>query len=83
MVLILFGNAKTGLTTLSPLQHMSTTSSRATRIPSTWSTRWSSPPGTGIGQTSQNSAARHHGLRVLREEPPEELLEPRRGVIVP
>lgn len=28
-------------------------------------------------------AARHHGLRVLREEPPEELLEPRRGVVVP
>ena len=28
-------------------------------------------------------AARHHGLRVLRGEPPEELLEPRRGVVVP
>lgn len=28
-------------------------------------------------------AARHHGLRVLREEPPEELLEPRRRVVVP
>lgn len=29
------------------------------------------------------TAARHHGLRVLREEPTEELLEPRRGVVVP
>lgn len=28
-------------------------------------------------------AAQHHALRVLREEPPEELLEPRRGVVVP
>ena len=28
-------------------------------------------------------AARHHALRVLRGEPPEELLEPRRGVVVP
>lgn len=28
-------------------------------------------------------AARHHGLRVLREEPPEELPEPRRRVVVP
>ena len=28
-------------------------------------------------------AARHRGLRVLREEPPEELLEPRRRVVVP
>lgn len=52
-------------TTLSPLQHMSTTSSRATRIPSTWGTRWSSPSGTGIGQTSRNSAA----LR-LKDRPP-------------
>ena len=52
-------------TTLSPLRHMSTTSSRATRIPSTWSTRWSSPPGTGIGQTSRNSAV----LR-LKDRPP-------------
>lgn len=36
-------------TTLSPLQHMSTTRSRATQIPSTWSTRCSSPSGTGMG----------------------------------
>ena len=28
-------------------------------------------------------AARHRGLRALREEPPEELPEPRRGVIAP
>ena len=28
-------------------------------------------------------AARHHGLRVLREGPPEELLEPRRSVVAP
>lgn len=52
-------------TTLSPLQHMSTTRSRAIQIPSTYSTRWSSPSGTGIGQTSQNSAV----LR-LKERPP-------------
>ena len=36
---------------------MSTTRSRATQIPSTWSTRWSSPSGTGMGQTSQNSSS--------------------------
>ena len=52
-------------TTRSPLQHMSTTRSRATQIPSTWSTRWTSPSGTGIGQTSQNSEV----LR-LNERPP-------------
>ena len=52
-------------TTLSPLQHMSTTRSRATQIPSTWSTRCSSPSGTGMGQTSQNSAV----LR-LKDRPP-------------
>ena len=52
-------------TTLSPLQHMSTTSSRATRIPSTWGMRWSSPSGTGVGQTSRNSAV----LR-LKDRPP-------------
>lgn len=37
-------------TTRSPLQHMNTTSSRASRIPSTWSTQWSSPSGTGIAR---------------------------------
>ena len=47
------------------VQHMSTTSSHATRIPSTRGTRWSSPSGTGIGQASQNSAV----LR-LKDRPP-------------
>ena len=47
------------------VQHMSTTSSRASWIPSTWSTRWSSPSGTGIGQTSQNSA-----VLSLKDRPP-------------
>ena len=56
-------------TTLSPLQYMSTTSSRATRIPSTWGTRWSSPSGTGIGQTSRNSAV----LR-LKDRPPPSIM---------
>lgn len=56
-------------TTLSPLQHMSTTSSRAAQIPSTWGTRWSSPSGTGIGQTSRNSAV----LR-LKDRPPPSIM---------
>ena len=37
-----------------------------TQILSTWSTRWSSPSGTGMGQTSQNSAV----LRMKDRLPP-------------
>lgn len=42
-------------TTRSPLQQISTTRRSASQIPSTKRTRWSSPSGTGMGQTSQNS----------------------------
>ncbi len=43
-------------TTRSPLQQISTTRRSASQIPSTNRTRWASPSGTGMGQTSQNSA---------------------------
>lgn len=43
-------------TTRSSLQQISTTRRSASQIPSTKRTRWNSPSGTGMGQTSQNSA---------------------------
>ena len=43
-------------TTCFPSCAMSTTRSRASQIPSTKSTRWTSPVGSGMGQTRQNPA---------------------------
>ena len=43
-------------TTCSPSCAIRTTSSRASQIPSTKSTLWTSPVGTGMGHTRQNSA---------------------------
>ena len=43
-------------TTRPPSCAMSTTRSRASQIPSTKSTRWTSPVGSGMGQTRQNPA---------------------------
>ena len=43
-------------TTCSPSWAISTTRSRDSQIPSTKSTRWASPVGSGMGQTRQNSA---------------------------
>lgn len=43
-------------TTRSSLQQISTTRRSASQIPSTKRTRRNSPSGTGMGQTSQNSA---------------------------
>ena len=50
-------------TTRSSLQQISATRRSASQIPSTDRTRWTSPSGTGMGQTSQNSEVRR--LKVL------------------
>ena len=50
-------------TTRSPLQQISTTRRSASQIPSTKRTRWTSPSGTGMGQTSQNSEVRRLKVR--------------------